>query len=113
VAARALIDCLLVFVARMLRQHIDTLQAQRADLKRHPFHALKPYEAALQSLLTIPGIDRRRPAPRGDRQRHGRLQHCGQALQVGRPVSGQPRVCQKTQARQNPSGQSLRPRSIG
>jgi transposase len=47
-----------LFVARMMRQHIATLQTHLADLERQLLHALTPYEAALQLLLTIPGIDR-------------------------------------------------------
>jgi transposase len=46
------------FVARMIRQHIDSLEHQLADLQQHLFDALKPHEAALQLLLTIPGLDR-------------------------------------------------------
>ena len=46
------------FVARMIRQHLDILETQLADLERQWFDALKPYEAALEWLLTIPGIDR-------------------------------------------------------
>jgi transposase len=47
-----------LFVARMIRQHIDTLQTQLADLEHRLFDELKPYEAAVQLLLTLPGIDR-------------------------------------------------------
>jgi len=47
-----------LFVARMIRQHIATLQTQLADLEHRLFDELKPYEAAVQLLLTIPGIDR-------------------------------------------------------
>jgi transposase len=47
-----------LFVARMIRQHIATLQTQLADLERRLFDELKPYEAAVQLLLTLPGIDR-------------------------------------------------------
>jgi transposase len=47
-----------LFVARLIRQHIDTLQTQLADLEHRLFDELKPYEAAVQLLLTIPGIDR-------------------------------------------------------
>jgi transposase len=47
-----------LFVARMIRRHIDTLQTQLAELERQLFHGLKSYEAALQLLLRIPGIDR-------------------------------------------------------
>jgi transposase len=47
-----------LFVARMIRQHIDTLQTQLADLEHRLFDELKPYEAAVQRLLTLPGIDR-------------------------------------------------------
>src|ERR687891_352278 len=67
VAARAMIDCLLDggtpeqalrYAARLNRQHIDTLETQLADLEHRLFDKLKPYEAAVQLLLTIPGIDR-------------------------------------------------------
>lgn len=47
-----------VFVARMIRQHLQILQTQLVDLERQLFEALKPHEAAVQLLLTIPGIDR-------------------------------------------------------
>ena len=47
-----------LFVARMIRQHLDILETQLADLERQLFDALKPHEAALELLLTIPGIDR-------------------------------------------------------
>jgi len=47
-----------LFVARMIRQHIATLQTQLADLEHRLFDELKPYEAAVQMQLTIPGIDR-------------------------------------------------------
>ena len=43
-----------LFVARMIRQHIATLQTQLADLEHRLFDELKPYEAAVQLLLTIP-----------------------------------------------------------
>jgi transposase len=46
------------FVARQIRSHIDFLETQLADLERRLFEQLKPQEAALQLLLTIPGIDR-------------------------------------------------------
>ena len=46
------------FVAAMIRRHITTLESQLADLEHRLFNALKPHEAALQLLLTIPGIDR-------------------------------------------------------
>jgi transposase len=46
------------FVARMIRQHIATLQTQLADLEHRLFDELQPYEAAMQLLLTLPGIDR-------------------------------------------------------
>ena len=47
-----------LFLARLIRQHIDTLETQLADLEHRLFDKLKPYEAAVQLLLTIPGIDR-------------------------------------------------------
>ena len=47
-----------LFVARLIRQHIATLETQLADLEHRLFDKLKPYEAAVQLLLTIPGIDR-------------------------------------------------------
>src|SRR5512147_1095535 len=46
------------FVARMIRQHLQFLETQLADLERQLFDALDPYAAAMQLLLTIPGIDR-------------------------------------------------------
>jgi len=46
------------FVAQMIRHHIDALETQLADLERRLLEGLKPQEAALQLLLTIPGIDR-------------------------------------------------------
>jgi transposase len=46
------------FVAGLIRRHIDVLETQLADLERHLLEGLKPQEAALQLLLTIPGIDR-------------------------------------------------------
>jgi transposase len=47
-----------LFLARLIRQHIDTLETQLADLEHRLFDKLKPYEAAVQLLLTLPGIDR-------------------------------------------------------
>jgi transposase len=47
-----------LLVARMIRQHIATLPTQLADLERRLFDELKPYEAAVQLLVTIPSIDR-------------------------------------------------------
>src|SRR5919106_343972 len=47
-----------LFVAGLIRRHIDVLETQLADLERHLLEGLKPQEAALQLLLTIPGIDR-------------------------------------------------------
>jgi transposase len=46
------------FVARMIRQHLQCLETPLADLEQQLFDALKPYELALDLLLTIPGIDR-------------------------------------------------------
>src|SRR2546429_7285838 len=50
-----------LFLARLIRQHIATLETQLADLEHRLFDKLKPYEAAVQLLLTIPGIDRLAP----------------------------------------------------
>jgi transposase len=47
-----------LFIARMIRHHIDALETQLADLEQRLLEGLKPQEAALQLLLTIPGIDR-------------------------------------------------------
>src|ERR687894_1238298 len=47
-----------LFIASMIRRHIDVLETQLAALERHLLEGLKPQEAALQLLLTIPGIDR-------------------------------------------------------
>ena len=47
-----------LFVARLIRPHIDTLETQLTDLEHRLFDQLNPYEAAVQLLLTIPGIDR-------------------------------------------------------
>jgi transposase len=46
------------FVAGLIRRPIEVLETQLADLERHLVEELKPQEAALQLLLTIPGIDR-------------------------------------------------------
>jgi transposase len=46
------------FVARLIRHHIDALETPLADLERRLLEGLKPQEAALQRLLTLPGIDR-------------------------------------------------------
>jgi len=42
----------------MIRHPIDALETQLADLEQRLLEGLKPQEAALQLLLTIPGIDR-------------------------------------------------------
>jgi len=47
-----------LFVASLIRRHIDVLETQLAELERHLLAGLKPQEAALQLVLTIPGIDR-------------------------------------------------------
>ena len=47
-----------LFVARMIRQHMDVLETQLADLEQRLLQGLKPQEAALQWLVTIPGMDR-------------------------------------------------------
>lgn len=47
-----------LFVAGLIRRHIDVLETQLADLERHVLEGLKPQEAALQLVLAIPGIDR-------------------------------------------------------
>ena len=46
------------FVANTIRHHLRALEAQLADLERYLVDALQPHEAALQLLMTIPGIDR-------------------------------------------------------
>jgi len=46
------------FVAQTIRHHIHYLDSQLADLERHLLEALQPHEAAMQFLMTIPGIDR-------------------------------------------------------
>ena len=53
-----------LFVARLIRRPIAILETQLADLERQWFDALKPYEAALEWLLTLPGIDRLAAAKR-------------------------------------------------
>ena len=45
------------FVAHTIRQHLRSLDEQLADLERYLVEALHPHEAALQLLMTIPGID--------------------------------------------------------
>ena len=47
-----------ILVAKTIRNHIVYLDAQLADLERYLLDALQPHEAALQLLMTIPGIDR-------------------------------------------------------
>jgi transposase len=46
------------FVAQTIRHHIHYLDSQLADLEGHLLEALQPHEAAMQFLMTIPGIDR-------------------------------------------------------
>ncbi len=46
------------FVANTIRHHLRTLEAQLADLERYLVEALQPHEAAVQLLMTMPGIDR-------------------------------------------------------
>lgn len=46
------------FVAQIILHHINALETQLPDLERRLLEGLKPQEAALQLLLTIPGIDR-------------------------------------------------------
>lgn len=46
------------FVAQTIRHHIHYLDARLADLEGPLLEALQPHEAAMQFLLTIPGIDR-------------------------------------------------------
>lgn len=46
------------FVAQTIRHHLQALEAQLADLERYLVEALQPHEAALQLLMTMPGIDR-------------------------------------------------------
>lgn len=45
------------FVANTIRHHLRGLEAQLADLERYLVEALQPHEAALQLLMTMPGID--------------------------------------------------------
>jgi transposase len=45
------------FVAHTIRHHLRALDMQLADLERYLVDALQPHEAALQLLMTIPGID--------------------------------------------------------
>ncbi len=45
------------FVANTIRHHLRALEAQLADLERYLVEALQPHEAALQLLMTMPGID--------------------------------------------------------
>ena len=47
-----------ILVAKTIRDHIGYLDRQLADLERHLLAALQPHEAALQLLMTLPGIDR-------------------------------------------------------
>jgi len=47
-----------VFVAKTIRDHIIFLNTQLADLESHLLDALQPHEAALQLLMTLPGVDR-------------------------------------------------------
>lgn len=47
-----------IFVAKTIRNHIHYLESQLADLEHHLLEALQPHEAALQLLMTLPGIDR-------------------------------------------------------
>ena len=46
------------FVANTIRHHLRALDTQLADLERYLVEALQPHEAALQLLMTMPGIDR-------------------------------------------------------
>ena len=46
------------FVAHTIRHHLRALEAQLADFERYLVAALQPHEAALQLLMTLPGIDR-------------------------------------------------------
>jgi transposase len=46
------------FVANTIRHHLRALATQLADLERYLVEALQPQEAALQLLMTMPGIDR-------------------------------------------------------
>jgi len=46
-----------LFVARMIRRHIDALEADLAELARALIARLEPYQAALDILLTLPGVD--------------------------------------------------------
>jgi transposase len=46
-----------LFVARMIRRHIEDLEADLAALERALFTRLEPYQAVLDILLTLPGVD--------------------------------------------------------
>jgi len=47
-----------IFIARMIRQHINFLKQSLNELENELFNKLQPYQAALELLQTIPGIDR-------------------------------------------------------
>ncbi len=47
-----------VLVAKTIRNHIGFMNIQLADLESHLLDALQPHEAALQLLMTLPGVDR-------------------------------------------------------
>lgn len=46
-----------LFLANMMRAHIEAIQADLEHLEKRLFEGLKPYQAAMNLLLTIPGID--------------------------------------------------------
>ena len=47
-----------VLVAKTIRNHISFMNTQLADLESYLLDALQPHEAALQLLMTLPGVDR-------------------------------------------------------
>jgi transposase len=46
-----------LFVARLLRRHLDALETDLGALERELVAAMAPYQPAMDLLLTIPGID--------------------------------------------------------
>ena len=79
------------FLIREQLAHIDGLEEHLAELSKEIAQRLRPFEAQLKRLETIPGIKRRLAArhPRRDRSRHEPLPQCAASGFVGRHVSGQ------------------------
>src|SRR6266699_2293738 len=79
------------FLIREQLAHIDGLEEHIAELSKEIAQRLRPFEAQLKRLETIPGIKRRQDArhPRRDRSRHEPLPQCAASGFVGRHVSGQ------------------------